>query len=81
MVVAINPLRPRLLAYTTIGLLASTLMKTVNGVFGPISTSNPAPPGGSIANDNPPNSFFQGSRPPYPTDDWWVGYAAGTGDA
>lgn len=36
---------------------------------------------GSIANDAPPNSFFAGHSPPYPTNDWWVGFAAGSGNA
>lgn len=31
--------------------------------------------------DQPPSSFFQGFSPPFPTDDWWVGYAAAKGDA
>lgn len=52
-----------------------------NAAIGPISTSSPNVAGGQIANDAPPNSFFQGFSPPFPTTgDWWVGYAAGTGD-
>ncbi|PVF98067.1 glycoside hydrolase family 81 protein [Serendipita vermifera] len=81
MLVVTNPLQPRLLAYGVASLLCFSLLSTVNAVLGPISTTRPSPPGGSIANDNPPNSFFQMFQPPYPTDDWWVGYAAGTGDA
>lgn len=49
---------------------------------GPISTDAPNPAGGSVANDAPPlSTFFAGHNPPYPTDDWWVGYGAGSGDA
>ncbi|KAG6828277.1 hypothetical protein H0H92_008549 [Tricholoma furcatifolium] len=50
-------------------------------VLGPIATDRPAPAGGSIANDQPPSSFFQDFSPPFPTNDWWVGYGAGTGNA
>ncbi|KZP24167.1 hypothetical protein FIBSPDRAFT_1042447 [Athelia psychrophila] len=51
-------------------------------VLGPISTDAPAPAGGSIANNQPPlASFWAGHSPPYPTDDWWVGYGAGSGNA
>ncbi|KAF7981371.1 hypothetical protein HWV62_33845 [Athelia sp. TMB] len=51
-------------------------------VFGPIATDAPAPAGGSISNDQPPlASFWAGHSPPYPTDDWWVGYGAGSGNA
>ncbi|KAG6853670.1 hypothetical protein C0991_002469 [Blastosporella zonata] len=50
-------------------------------VFGPIGMDRPAPAGGSIANDQPPSTFFQGFSPPFPTNDWWVGFAAGTGNA
>jgi hypothetical protein len=39
----------------------------VSAVFGPIGTSNPNPPGGKRANDQPPNSFFAGRSPPFPT--------------
>lgn len=50
--------------------------------LGPIATDKPAPAGGSVANDAPPlASFYTGHSPPYPTDDWWVGYGAGSGDA
>ncbi|KZP11846.1 glycoside hydrolase family 81 protein [Athelia psychrophila] len=53
-----------------------------SAVLGPIATDAPAPAGGSVANNQPPlSSFFTGHSPPYPTDDWWVGYAAGSGDA
>lgn len=53
-----------------------------SAIFGPISTDAPAPAGGSIANDVPPlASFYAGHSPPYPTDDWWVGYGAGSGNA
>lgn len=60
------------------GLFAAS---NVLGIFGPIATDRPAPAGGSIANDQPPNFFFQGFSPPYPTNDWWVGYGAGSGNA
>ncbi|THH05220.1 hypothetical protein EW146_g9962 [Bondarzewia mesenterica] len=50
-------------------------------IFGPIAMDRPSPAGGSVANDQPPNSFFQGYTPPFPTNDWWAGYAAGSGDA
>ncbi|KAG5729861.1 putative endo-1,3(4)-beta-glucanase 2 [Termitomyces sp. T112] len=50
-------------------------------VFEPVGTDRPAPAGGSIANDQPPNSFFQGFSPPFPTNDWWVGFGAGDGNA
>ncbi|KAG6901688.1 hypothetical protein C0995_009179 [Termitomyces sp. Mi166 len=50
-------------------------------VFGPVGTDSPAPAGGSIANDAPPNSFFQDFSPPFPTNDWWVGFGAGDGNA
>lgn len=67
---------PALLAFC--GLLTA---RHVLAVFGPIGTDRPAPAGGSVANDQPPNSFFQGFSPPFPTNDWWVGFGAGTGDA
>ncbi|KAG6847887.1 hypothetical protein H0H93_005187, partial [Arthromyces matolae] len=69
---------------TALSALCSLLLTAscaVAVVFGPISTSWPAPAGGAIANDQPPNSFFQGFSPPFPTNDWWVGFGAGTGDA
>ncbi|KAG5650448.1 hypothetical protein H0H81_012202 [Sphagnurus paluster] len=51
-------------------------------VFAPIlGTDRPFPAGGSIAVDQPPNYFFQGFSPPFPTNDGWIGYGAGTGDA
>ncbi|KAI0044919.1 glycoside hydrolase family 81 protein [Auriscalpium vulgare] len=50
-------------------------------IFGPIGTDRPAPAGGSISVDQPPNTFFQGFSPPYPTNNWWAGYAAGDGTA
>ncbi|TFK60669.1 glycoside hydrolase family 81 protein [Pluteus cervinus] len=53
----------------------------VHAAFGPIGTDRPAPVGGSVANTQPPNSFFQGHSPPYPTNDWWVGFGAGDGQA
>ncbi|TFY78172.1 hypothetical protein EWM64_g5840 [Hericium alpestre] len=53
-----------------------------SAVFGPIGTDKPNPTGGSVAVDQPPlSSFFVGHNPPYPTNDWWSGFAAGTGDA
>lgn len=53
---------------------------SAQAVLGPIATDQPAPAGGSIANNAPPlASFFTGHNPPYPTDDWWVGYGAGNG--
>ncbi|KAL1734063.1 glycoside hydrolase family 81 protein [Schizophyllum commune] len=60
-------------------LTAAAAVKAV--VFGPIGTDRPAPAGGEVASDQPPNSFFQGLSPPYPTNDWWVGFAAGDGNA
>lgn len=59
----------------------SAFRDVVGLVFGPVGTDRPAPAGGSIANDQPPNSFFQGSSPPFPTNDWWVGFGAGDGSA
>jgi endo-1,3(4)-beta-glucanase len=54
----------------------------VLAVFGPISVDSPVPAGGLIANTQPPlSSFFAGHSPPYPTNDWWVGYGAGSGTA
>jgi endo-1,3(4)-beta-glucanase len=50
-------------------------------IFGPIGMDRPTPAGGSIANNQPPSSFFQGFSPPYPTNDWWIGYGAGNGTA
>ena len=49
--------------------------------LGPIATDQPAPAGGSLANTAPPNSFLQGHNPPFPTNSWWAGYAAGDGTA
>ncbi|KIY43569.1 glycoside hydrolase family 81 protein [Fistulina hepatica ATCC 64428] len=48
-------------------------------IFGTIGANYPTPAGGSIANEGPPNSFFQNFTPPYPTNSWWVGYGAGDG--
>lgn len=47
----------------------------------PIGTDKPELAGKAIANDQPPNSLFQGHSPPFPTCTWWVGYAAGEGNA
>ncbi|RDB25146.1 putative endo-1,3(4)-beta-glucanase 2 [Hypsizygus marmoreus] len=58
-----------------------TTRSVIGVVFGPIGTDRPTPAGGPVANDQPPNSFFQGFSPPFPTNDWWVGYGAGNGDA
>jgi hypothetical protein len=58
-----------------------TVRSVFGVVFGPIGTDRPAPAGGSVANTQPPSSFFQGFSPPYPTNDWWVGYGAGNGTA
>ncbi|KAF9463551.1 glycoside hydrolase family 81 protein [Collybia nuda] len=71
------------LQHRTLSLLSGllTAQHALGVVFGPIGTDRPAPAGGSIANDQPPNSFFQGSSPPFPTNDWWVGYGAGDGTA
>ncbi|KAA1467678.1 glycoside hydrolase family 81 protein [Dentipellis sp. KUC8613] len=53
-----------------------------SAIFGPIGTDKPNPPGGTVSNTGPPlSSFFAGHNPPYPTNDWWSGYGAGTGDA
>ncbi|KAI0064745.1 glycoside hydrolase family 81 protein [Artomyces pyxidatus] len=52
---------------------------TSANIFGPIATDRPAPAGGSVASDQPPNSFFQGFSPPYPTNNWWSAYTAGDG--
>lgn len=71
------------LQHRTLGLLSGLLavQHALGVVFGPIATDRPAPAGGSIANDQPPTSFFQGSAAPFPTNDWWVGYGAGNGTA
>ncbi|KAA1468498.1 glycoside hydrolase [Dentipellis sp. KUC8613] len=51
-------------------------------IYGPIGTNKPNPAGGTANCDAPPmSSFFVDHSPPYPTNDWWSGYAAGTGDA
>ncbi|KAI9277913.1 glycosyl hydrolase family 81-domain-containing protein, partial [Umbelopsis sp. AD052] len=47
----------------------------------PIATTAPNLTGGKIANTAPPGPFFQGFKPPYPTDAWWSGYSVGTQDA
>ncbi|KAG6883475.1 hypothetical protein C0993_005963 [Termitomyces sp. T159_Od127] len=69
----------------SLGLSASCGLLAFRGVlglvFGPIGTEWPAPAGGSIANDAPPNSFFQDFSPPFPTNDWWVGFGSGDGNA
>jgi endo-1,3(4)-beta-glucanase len=65
----------------TVLCLALTVRNASGVVFGPIGTDRPAPAGGSVANNQPPSSFFQGFSPPYPTNDWWVGYGAANGTA
>ncbi|EJD34613.1 hypothetical protein AURDEDRAFT_188974 [Auricularia subglabra TFB-10046 SS5] len=52
-----------------------------SAILGPIGTGQPSLPGGRLANDQPPGTFFQGLKPPFPTGDWWVGYAALNQDA
>lgn len=47
-----------------------------SAALGPIGTSRPNLPGGTVANGAPPGTFFQGFAPPYPTDTWWVGFGA-----
>lgn len=56
-----------------------TVQNASGVLFGPIGTDRPAPAGGSVANVQPPSSFFQGFSPPYPTNDWWIGYGSGNG--
>ncbi|KAN0121685.1 glycoside hydrolase family 81 protein [Hyaloscypha variabilis] len=54
------------------------------GLFGPISTDNPAVgiAGGTVQCGAPPvSSFFDGLGPPYVTNGWWAPYAAPPGDA
>jgi endo-1,3(4)-beta-glucanase len=61
---------------------ASLTVGPVLAFLGPISTAAPKLAGGTVANTGPPNTFFQGFKPPFPTTgDWWVGFAAGSGDA
>ncbi|KAF8310367.1 glycoside hydrolase family 81 protein [Clavulina sp. PMI_390] len=63
-------------------LLVSSWALSSLAIPGPIDTAYPGTPGGNIANDAPPvASFFAGSSPPYPTDDWWSGFAATPGTA
>ncbi|EJD48972.1 glycoside hydrolase family 81 protein [Auricularia subglabra TFB-10046 SS5] len=45
-------------------------------VLGPISTVQPILAGGNVANVAPPGPFFQGHKPPFPTNSWWTGFAA-----
>ncbi|KAH8928622.1 glycoside hydrolase family 81 protein [Atractiella rhizophila] len=47
--------------------IALSLLPAANAVFGPISTSAPNVAGGTQANDQPPTSFYQGFKPPFPT--------------
>lgn len=60
---------------------ASAYFGLTAAIFPPIATDKPNPVGGSVANGGPPTAFFAGHSPPYPTDDWWVGYAATPGNA
>lgn len=69
------------MARVLVSLLALTSALAVGAVFGPISTEQPSPAGGTVTSSEPPTSFFQDFNPPYPTNDWWAGYAAGAGDA
>lgn len=67
--------------FLSLTFLRLALLGPASAIFGPISTAHPNPAGGNVANTGPPNTFFQGHGAPFPTDDWWVGYAAGsTGD-
>jgi endo-1,3(4)-beta-glucanase len=60
----------------------SLTIRPASAFLGPISTAAPNLAGGKVANTAPPNTFFQGFQPPFPTTgDWWVGFAAGNGDA
>lgn len=57
-------------------LILSLVTPLTKAIFAPIGTSKPTPPGGSVASDAPPTSFFQGFDGPKPTNDWWVGFGA-----
>ncbi|KAJ7063588.1 glycoside hydrolase family 81 protein [Mycena amicta] len=48
----------------------------VSAAVGPIATTAPSLPGGSVISAAPPGPFFQDFKPPFPTTGWWVGYAA-----
>ena len=57
-------------------LIAVTL--GVQAALSPIGTNKPVVAGGTVANLDPPGTFFQGFSPPYPTDNWWIAYGVGT---
>lgn len=59
----------------------SAYFGVASAIFPPIATDKPNPAGGTLANGAPVTAFFAGHSPPYPTDDWWVGYAAAPGNA
>ncbi|KAF7305202.1 Glycoside hydrolase family 81 protein [Mycena kentingensis (nom. inval.)] len=47
-----------------------------SAAVGPIDTIAPSLPGGTVVSAAPPGPFFQDFKPPFPTTNWWVGYAA-----
>ncbi|CAK5280983.1 unnamed protein product [Mycena citricolor] len=51
-------------------------LRVVSAALGPIDTSAPSIPGGKVQNAAPPGPFFQDFKPPFPTTNWWIGYAA-----
>jgi endo-1,3(4)-beta-glucanase len=55
---------------------AAYLVSSVTAAIGPIDTSVPVIPGGTVTSAAPPGPFFQDFKPPFPTTGWWVGYAA-----
>ncbi|KAJ7611622.1 glycoside hydrolase family 81 protein [Roridomyces roridus] len=57
-------------------LWAASLVSLVTAAIGPIDTSKPSMPGGTVVNAAPPGPFFQDFAPPFPTTGWWVGFAA-----
>ncbi|KAF7359182.1 Glycoside hydrolase family 81 protein [Mycena sanguinolenta] len=57
-------------------LWAASFVSFVAAAIGPIDTSAPSLPGGTVECAGPPGPFFQDFQPPFPTTGWWVGYAA-----
>jgi endo-1,3(4)-beta-glucanase len=57
-------------------LWAARLFSLAAAAIGPIDTSTPSIPGGTVVSAAPPGPFFQDFKPPFPTTGWWVGYAA-----